>query len=194
VRYFAPETEAALPPLESTPVPVVPTDRPTGTKAIALFAGASILLFLAPLLAAGALVWETAWYLRRAQERQRLFQAARQRADALGRRLVVVGSPDGGVTSSPCGDITVDIAPSAACPNSLQADISKPLPFGDDSVVVFVSCVLEYVEDYPGAVSELLRISGGELFVCRVEPWTLTAYFYPGARRCVPSTVGCQTA
>ncbi len=51
--------------------------------------------------------------------------------------------------------------------------------------MVFVSCVLEYVQNFPGAVAELQRVSGGHLYVVRVEPWTLTAYFYPGARRTV---------
>ena len=114
-----------------------------------------------------------------------MFEAARAEARRLGRPLVVVGAPDGGVTAGyGCGDVTVDLAGST-CPNSLAADVTKPLPFADDSVVVFVACVLEYVNDMPRAVAELTRISGGRLYVVRVEPWTLTAYLYPGARRTI---------
>lgn len=88
-----------------------------------------------------------------------------------------------GATSGPgCGDVTLDIG-SSSCPNFIRADISKRLPFTDDSVTVFVSCVLEYVEDYPAALAELRRVAGDHLYVCRVEPWTLTAYLYPGAQR-----------
>lgn len=102
---------------------------------------------------------------------------------------MVIGAPDGGVTSGyGCGDITVDLAPST-CPRHIRADITRPLPFHDNSVVVFVSCVLEYVNDYPRAYLELRRIAGPELFICRVEPWTATAYLYPGAQRTLPSSL-----
>lgn len=134
-------------------------------------------------VAGGALLWEIAWWARRRHERARVYDLALARSRQLGRPLVVVGAPDGGVTSGyPCGDVTVDLAPSS-CPVALQADISKPLPFADNSVVVFVACVLEYVEDYAAAIRELTRISGGELYAVRVEPWTASAYLYPGAKR-----------
>lgn len=86
-----------------------------------------------------------------------------------------------------CGDITIDLAPSK-CPNSIQADITQPLSIADDSVVVVVMCVLEYVSDVNAALAEINRISGGNLFVVRVEPWTLTSVLYPGAKR----TLSCD--
>lgn len=133
-------------------------------------------------------VWELGWWARRRSVRGELYACASRRAAALGRPLVVVGAPDGGVTQGySCGDITVDIQGSS-CPMTLQADITKRLPFDDASVVVFVSCVLEYVDDYDAALAELERVSGGELYVTRVEPWTLTAYLYPGAKRTLPYT------
>lgn len=136
-------------------------------------------------IGAAVAAWETGWWLRRRMQRRSMFEAARAEARRLGRPLVVVGAPDGGVTAGyGCGDVTVDLAGST-CPNSLVADVTKPLPFADDSVVVFVACVLEYVDDLPRAVAELTRISGGRMFVVRVEPWTLTAYLYPGARRTI---------
>lgn len=138
-----------------------------------------------PLLAAVA-AWEGLWWLGRRDTRSRVFDRARARAEQLGRPLVVVGAPDGGVTAGyGCGDVTVDLAGST-CPNALAADIAKPLPFADDSVVVFVSCVLEYVDDYEGSMRELRRIAGEQLFIVRVEPWTLTAFLYPGAKRTIP--------
>lgn len=132
--------------------------------------------------------WEFFWWARRRMMRSHIYEVARAQADALGRPLVVVGAPDGGVTAGyGCGDVTIDIAPSS-CPGSLQADITKPLPFADDSVVVVVMCVLEYVDDAEAALAELNRISGGYLYVVRVEPWTLTSVFYPGAQR----TLACE--
>lgn len=135
----------------------------------------------------GAAAWESGWYLHRRSKRADVYALAQERASATGKPLLVVGAPDGGVTAGyGCGDLTVDIAPSSDCPVSLVLDITKPLPFDDDSHVVFVSCVLEYVDDADAALAELRRISGSDLYCVRVEPWTLTAYLYPGARRTLP--------
>lgn len=134
-----------------------------------------------PLAALGA--WEAGWWAHRRSERSRIASAASDAARSLGRPLVVVGAPDGGVTAGyGCGDITVDLCDSS-CPGHVRADVTQRLPFQDDSCVVFVSCVLEYVDDYDAALRELLRVSGGHLYVVRVEPWTLAAYLYPGAKR-----------
>jgi hypothetical protein len=134
------------------------------------------------LLGAFAL-WEGGWWARRRNQRTTVYAQALARSRALGRPLLVIGAPDGGVTSGyGCGDLTIDLQPSS-CPCSLQADITKRLPFADDSAVVYVACVLEYVSDFQAALSELQRVAGQELYVVRVEPWTATAYLYPGARR-----------
>lgn len=131
---------------------------------------------------AAVAAWETGWWLRRRINRTTVYNKALARSRALGRPLVVVGAPDRGATGGyPCGDITVDIGPST-CPRAIQADITKPLPFEDGSVVVFVSCVLEYVADLPAALRELCRATGGEVFITRVEPWTIASFCYPGAR------------
>jgi ubiquinone/menaquinone biosynthesis C-methylase UbiE len=101
----------------------------------------------------------------------------------------VIGAPDGGVTAGyGCGDITIDLQPSR-CACSMQADITQRLPFEDNSVVTYTSCVLEYVHDADAALREIMRISGhpAQAFFCGVEPFTLTAYLYPGARRTLPS-------
>jgi hypothetical protein len=136
------------------------------------------------LAGAGALAtWETAWWARRRHLRGQQFACAKAEAPKLGKPLVVVGAPDGGVTAGyGCGDVTVDLGEST-CPNFIRADITKPLPFADDSVVVFVACVLEYVSDFQAAMTELRRIAGRHLYIVRVEPWTLAGWFYPGARR-----------
>lgn len=138
------------------------------------------------LIVAAVTAWEVAWWARRRALRTQVFAEARSRASALGRPLVVVGDPDGGVTAGySCGDVTVDIRATSACPNYLRADITKSIPIADNSAVVFVACVLEYVADADAALCELLRVSGSpdNLFIVRVEPWTLTAYLYPGAQR-----------
>jgi SAM-dependent methyltransferase len=127
--------------------------------------------------------WEGGWYVRRAARRKEIFAQAQARARSLKRRLVVIGAPDGGVTGGyGCGDVTIDLAPTS-CPNALTVDVTKRLPFADDSVVVFCSCVLEYVRDPQSAIREIWRVAGDNAFFVGVEPWTLTAYLYPGARQ-----------
>lgn len=139
---------------------------------------------------AAVAAWELGWWARRRHERGAVYALARKRANLLGRPLVVVGDPYNGVTAGyPCGDVTVDLHPSGRCPRSIASDITKSLPLPTDSAVVFVACVLEYVSDVNAAMRELLRVAGSRdnLFVVRVEPWTLTAYLYPGARRTLPA-------
>lgn len=144
----------------------------------------------------GVAAWETAWWARRRHLRSSQYGCAKREAVRLGKPLVVVGAPDGGVTSGyGCGDVTVDVAGSI-CPNTIQADITKPLPFTDDSVVVFVACVLEYVSNYEAAMRELRRVAGKHVYVVRVEPWTLAGWFYPGAKRRLSATQApvCEAA
>lgn len=132
-------------------------------------------------------LWECAWWLRRQFRRSNAYRDALAHARRIGRPLVVVGAPDSGPTSGyGCGDVTVDIAASS-CPRAVRADITKRIPLPNDSAVVFVSCVLEYVGDVESAKREILRVAGDRSRVhhVNVEPWTLTAYLYPGARRTV---------
>ncbi|MFZ6181228.1 hypothetical protein [Nannocystis pusilla] len=128
--------------------------------------------------------------LVRFRERSSAFRLAVDRAGALGRPLVVIGDPDGGMHTRlmrayGCGDVCVDMNGCPKCPVTIVADITKgPLQgVADDSGVVFVSCVLEYVNDLQAALAEIARIAGKpeNVFIVTVQPWTLTARLYPGA-------------
>ena len=130
--------------------------------------------------------------LIRFRERRAAFELAVQRAAALDRRLVVIGDPDAGMHTRlmrayGCGDVCVDMNGCPKCPMTIVADITKgPIPdVPDNSAVVFVSCVLEYVDDVTAALKEVRRIAGADdnLFIVTVEPWTFTAALYPGARQ-----------
>lgn len=129
--------------------------------------------------------------LVRFRERTAAFKAATERAAALGRRLVVIGDPDAGLHTRllrayGCGDVCVDQNGCPKCPVTIVADITKgPIQeIADDSAVVFVSCVLEYVVDLAAALAEIARMAGNStnVFIVTVQPWTLTARLYPGAR------------
>jgi len=139
-------------------------------------------------LALLTLAWEGVWWANRKANRDHLYAEAKAAARRLGKPLVVIGAPDRGATEGPGydADLVIDIGPSAL-PQAIIADICKKTPLASNSCVVFVSCVLEYVSDYNAAMREIKRISGGHYYICRVEPWTLTAYLYPGAKRTIPS-------
>lgn len=134
---------------------------------------------------------EGALALQRWNNRRLTFAAAVQRARALGRPLFVIGDPDAGahtrlVRAYGCGDLCIDLRGCPRCPNARNADITRgPLAdIADDSAVVFVACVFEYVGDLPAALAELSRIAGrpDNLFAVTVQPWSFTAALYPGTR------------
>lgn len=128
--------------------------------------------------------WEFGWMMHRRALRESTYNKALARARFLGKPLVVVGAPDRGGTNFLCGDMVVDIAPST-CPNSVVADITKPnaIPLSDNSAVVFCSYVLDYVSDFEAALKELRRVGGENVYILTIEPWTLTAYAWNGAKR-----------
>lgn len=136
---------------------------------------------------AAAFGWEVAWMLYRRRQRDIVYEQALAHAQSIGKPLVVIGAPDRGRHTSLCGDVMIDIAPSSACPLSIQADIGKRIPLPDNSAVVYIAYVLEYVDDLARAVSELQRIAPGRVYLLRIQPWTATAYLYEGARRLIPS-------
>jgi len=128
--------------------------------------------------------------LRRFERRRRAFAAAARRAAELGRPLVVVGDPDAGahtrlMRAYDCGDLCIDLHGCPHCRVMQAADLTAgPVPgIANDSVVVFVSCVLEYVSDPESALGELRRMAGSaeNLFIVFVDPWSVTAALYPGA-------------
>lgn len=144
------------------------------------------------LLFAGTLAAEGLAAQRRFAARAEQYQLAQARALAAGRPLVVVGDPDAGLHTRfarayGCGDVCIDLLGCPACPNSVTVDLAKGSGLADNSAVVFVSCVLEYVDDFAGVAKELLRVAGGHenLFIVTVQPWTFTAHLYPGAKQTV---------
>lgn len=138
-------------------------------------------------IALGLAVWETFWWDVRRSRRMETYAKALSHARAIQRPLVVIGAPDGGATAGyGCGDITVDLAKSS-CPNSMQLDVTKKMPFATDSVCCLIVCTLECVKNLESALAEIGRISGGHAFFVGVEPWTLTALFHPDVRQTLPA-------
>lgn len=130
------------------------------------------------------IVNELVWWGERIHLRKKYFKLARERANLLGKPLMVIGEPDAGYTNRllgadyPCGDITLDLKVSAKCKKvgASEGDVHDTLPtFADNSHVIFVSYVLEYVRDLDSIVSQLSRIAGSSknLFVVYAKPYTL---------------------
>ena len=133
--------------------------------------------------------WEAAWWFKRLIDRRDTYARARAHARAVDKPLLVVGAPDRGPTRSPTGDIVLDIGPSSE-PVSVIADVCRRIPLPNDSVVAYVSCVLEYVSDLGAAMRELERVAPGRVYVVRVQPWTFTGMLYPGRRRTLDPNLG----
>jgi hypothetical protein len=124
------------------------------------------------------------------QKRRDIFNLAQHQAKQSGKRLIVVGSPDTGIVNRfvgrdyDCGDLCLDLVGCMSCDNYAQGRLEDVLPqLESNSAVVYVSMTLEYVQDLDKVLAELERVSGGDLYVVTVPPWTLTAFLYPGARR-----------
>jgi len=101
----------------------------------------------------------------------------------------VIGAPGGGVINRlvgqdyGCGDMAIDVQPTR-CPREMQMRAEDALPqLPNESAVIYISCTLEYVDDVHQVMAECRRIAGPNVFVADVEPWSLTAWLYPGAKR-----------
>lgn len=131
------------------------------------------------------LLWEPVF--QRNVRRYRYYRMARARAHRLGRRLVVIGAPDAGEGRSAafartlrlygCGDECVDLGGGCVprCGDTRHTRVDalaylRGLP--DDSRVLFVSVVLEYVDDLPALVWEMERVAGSlrdNVFVVHID-------------------------
>lgn len=129
-------------------------------------------------------------WVRRYQRRSEYYELASHRAAQLHRPLVVIGDPNAHVTRDAYGygDVCVDLHGCPSAPSSVKvvtADVSVrgSIPLPDDSAVVFVACVLEYIPNIRAAWQEIARVCGDSrnAFVVHVDPGSFAAYLYPGA-------------
>jgi hypothetical protein len=129
----------------------------------------------------------------RQNERYEIFKMAQVRAQETNRKLLVVGDPYYGYGSKfysifmknyECGDVTVDLTGAPKCSNGVKADILSFLKNQpSDSLVIFISCVLEYVDNIEEVISEINRVAGNRdnIFVVTVCKYSLSAFIYRDA-------------
>jgi hypothetical protein len=134
------------------------------------------------------LIYEFYKSYQRSDRRTTLYNQAVITAQLKNKKLLVIGDPDNGGHCKifgreyGCGDLCLDLVGCKNCENSITAKVEDALPnFTDNSYVIFLSCVLEYVdkETLPLILEELKRVSGGDLFIVTIDPYTIASLFYP---------------
>ena len=124
--------------------------------------------------------------LVRKWKRRHIFAIAKKRSEETGFPLLVVGDPYNGlmsIMSGPdyeCGDVCLDLTGCKMCPHGIKGRLEEKLRGIDLSrTVVYISCVLEYVNDLPLILGYLNKMDPNNLFIVNVEWFSLMAYFYP---------------
>ena len=124
-------------------------------------------------------IWE------RSERRRELMRQAETRAQALGRPLVVFRPDKSGPLDRALESWEQGIFEPVEIVQARAAELSDPRPrFADDAAVVFVACVLEYVDDAQAALNEIFRIAGdvANIYIVTVQPWTFYAQLHPRAK------------
>lgn len=128
--------------------------------------------------------------IQRQKDRNNIYKLAQSRAKELNKPLLVYGDPYYGLGSRffnmfmegyGCGDETVDLTGCPKCPNGIKSDMLAHLKTKNtDSQVIFVSCVLEYLDNIEEAITEMKRVAGSldNIFVVTVKSNSLAAYIY----------------
>ncbi len=123
-------------------------------------------------------------------DRRNIYNQAKLRSENLNKPLLVYGDPYNGQGSKifnnflkgyDCGDETIDLTGSPKCKNGVKSDILKHLQSKpSNSAVIFVSCVLEYIDNIEEVIKEIIRVAGNleNIFVVTVSKYCLEAYFY----------------
>jgi hypothetical protein len=137
----------------------------------------------------GVAVAETAATWTRWEQRRRLFLAADERARQQGRPLLVVlprkeGWFNRSMRLYEYGARYPDIFRDRKAPVIYADTLARGVPARDDSAVLYVACVLEYVTDLRRSMDEIMRIAGEpeNIYIVTVQPWTFTAALHPAAR------------
>ena len=124
--------------------------------------------------------------IERKKERKKIFQLAQQKSKETGKPLLVIGDPANdnksidGKSDYGCGDVCVDKETGCnICTIGIKDDIENYLPkLKYNSYIIFSSCVLEYVNNFEKIKEELYRVSGGDLFIVHLEPYTFKTMLF----------------
>jgi len=132
------------------------------------------------------IVVEISLSIFRSFRRKRNFRLALSQKHKTGKRLLVIGDPNNGGWSSvigkeyDCGDVCTDLVGCKKCPNQIQGNLIDVLKsFPNNSVVIFESCVLEYVPELQKVQQEMKRISNNDIYSTRIGPTLMYLWYFP---------------
>ena len=128
--------------------------------------------------------------LLRQKERYNIYKMSKDASIKKNKKLLVVGDPYSGhgsifyssfMKNYKCGDITIDLTGAPQCHNSYKIDILSYLKQQpSNSLIIFISCVLEYVDDINEVIKEINRVAGDtcNIFIVTVSKYSLSAFIY----------------
>ena len=132
------------------------------------------------------IIYEVCIMLLRKIKRRVVYQKAKKRAKETGKKLLVIGDPYNGIASKStgidysCGDVCIDLTGCPMCPESIKGRLEDTIGnLNLDEYVVYISCVLEYVDDLEYINKFLDKVNKKDLFVVNVEWYSFMAWFYP---------------
>jgi len=132
------------------------------------------------------IIYEVFVCILRKIKRRVMYKRALERAKKTNKKLLVIGDPYNGLASKTtgcdygCGDLCMDLTGCPDCPKSIKGRLEDNIKdININEYVVYISCVLEYVDDLPLINSYLDKMDQNDLFVVNVEWYSLMAWFYP---------------
>ena len=132
------------------------------------------------------IIYEILICIHRKIKRRVTFKKAQKRAKQTNKKLLVIGDPHNGIASKStgcdygCGDLCLDLTGCPNCPKSIKGRLEDVIEdINLNEYVVYISCVLEYVDDLELINRHLDKMDQNDLFVVNVEWYSLMAYFYP---------------
>ena len=124
--------------------------------------------------------------IKRKITRRICFKKAEERAKLTGKKLLVIGDPYNGIASKStgsdynCGDLCIDLTGCPKCKNSIKTKLENIInKINLNEYIVYISCVLEYVDNIDLIIENLNKMNEKDLFIVNVEPYSLSAYLYP---------------
>ena len=132
------------------------------------------------------IIYEITICMIRKIKRKIYYKKAVKRAKETNKKLLVIGDPYNGIASITtgldynCGNLCIDLTGCPKCDNAIKGrleDIISTLNLNE--YVIYISCVLEYLDDLPLVMSYLNKVNKNDLFIVNVEWYSLMAYFYP---------------
>ena len=136
------------------------------------------------------ILYESMYGISRQIDRNRIYKMAEKRSKEINKQLIVVGDPYNGYGSQfynifmdgyGCGDETVDLTGCPKCPNGVKSDLLAYLKTKEsDSGLIFISCVLEYIDNIEETIKEIYRVANSKdnIFIITVNNKSLAAYLY----------------